>query len=173
MLLGPDDYAPTPGGRLILETLRGDLPATFDGGADLVDVRDVAAGMASAGERGDAGDHYILTNRYVTLSELTRRVSALAGRDPPRIAPYPAVYAAAVAAERWADVTGGETLLARAGVRTLRARLSADASRARQELEFEPRPLAETLWDAATWFIEHGDAPGVTLGRDAPVELSV
>ncbi|MFC7225848.1 NAD-dependent epimerase/dehydratase family protein [Salinirubellus salinus] len=167
IVVGPGDHSGTPGTELVREALTGDLPATFDGGSDFVDVRDVVDGMVRAAEQGAAGDRYVLSAEYVALPEFAERVAALGGREPPRLLPYPAIYLAAIAAEKWAEVTGSETLLTRPGVGFLRARLAVDATRAREELGVEFRPLSETLRDTAEWLVAEGYAPGVDL---APAE---
>lgn len=173
ILLGPGDHSGTPGTRIVRDGLRGDLPATFDGGSDFVDVRDVAEGMVRAAESGASGERYVLSAAYLSLPELTERVSGMAGRTPPRLLPYPAVYAGAVVAEKWAEVTGGETLLTRVGIATLRARIAVDATKAREELGVEFRPLPGTIRDTAAWFVAEGYAPGVELASAGtePIEI--
>ena len=174
ILVGPGDHSRTPGTEIVREALTGDLPATFDGGSDFADVRDVADGMVRAAERGARGERYVLSGEYASLRDVVERVAGMAGRDAPRMLPYPVVYAAAAAAERWAALTGGETLLTRAGVATLRARLAVDASKAREELGVEFRPLSASLRDTAAWFVAEGYAPGVELapaGTGGPVEI--
>jgi dihydroflavonol-4-reductase len=173
ILLGPGDYSKTPGTEMVREALTGDLPATFDGGSDFVDVRDVADGMVRAADSGRSGERYVLSGGYASLPDLTDRVAALAGVSSPRLLPYPVVYLAAMAAERWAAVTGGETLLTRAGIGTLRARLAVDATKAREELGAAFRPLSETLVETAEWLVSEGYAPEVRLdrARGRPIEI--
>ena len=50
--VGPGDWRPTPTGRVVLDFLRGRMPAVVDTGLNVVDVRDVAAGHRLALERG-------------------------------------------------------------------------------------------------------------------------
>lgn len=173
ILVGPGDHSRTPGTELVREALTGDLPATFDGGSDFADVRDVADGMIRASERAARGERYVLSGGYASLESVVERVAAMSDRDAPRLLPYPVVYAAAVAAEKWAELTGGETLLTRAGVATLRARFAVDASKAREELDVEFRPLSASLRDTAEWFVAEGHAPGVELvsAGTEPIEI--
>lgn len=173
IVLGPGDRSGTPGTELVRELLTGDVPAIFDGGAAFVDVRDVADGTLRAAETGRHGERYLLSAGYLPVPELAERVCSLAGREPPRLLPYPVVYLAAAASERWAEVTGGRTLLTRPGVALLRARLPVDATKAREELGLTFRPLPETIEDTAAWFVAEGRAPGVELavGGERPVEI--
>ena len=47
-------------------------------------VEDIAAGIALVGETGLVGESFVLGGEITTLAELVRRVSAIAGRRPPR-----------------------------------------------------------------------------------------
>jgi dihydroflavonol-4-reductase len=44
--VGDHDFKPTPTGKIIVDFLRGAMPAYIDTGLNLVDVRDVAEGAA-------------------------------------------------------------------------------------------------------------------------------
>src|SRR5262249_8847533 len=57
---GWGDVKPTPTGNMILDFLRGRLPAYVDTGMNVVDVEDVAEGHWLAFERGERGERYIL-----------------------------------------------------------------------------------------------------------------
>lgn len=61
--LGPGDLRPTPTGRIIVEALRGRIPAFVDTGLDIVHVDDVAHGHLAALQHGRIGERYILGAR--------------------------------------------------------------------------------------------------------------
>jgi len=50
--VGDHDVKPTPTGKIIVDYVKGDMPAYIDTGLNLVDVRDVAEGHLLAAERG-------------------------------------------------------------------------------------------------------------------------
>src|ERR1017187_1014433 len=58
--VGERDAKPTPTGKMIVDFLRGRMPAYVDTGLNIVDVRDVAEGHLLAAERGRVGGSYIL-----------------------------------------------------------------------------------------------------------------
>src|SRR5205085_8881952 len=58
--VGDHDVKPTPTGKIVLDFLKGDMPAFIDTGLNLVDVRDVAKGHLLAAEKGKSGERYIL-----------------------------------------------------------------------------------------------------------------
>ncbi len=68
--------ADTPG---TCKCIEGRLPACVNGGYDLVDVRDVAAGCLAALERGKKGECYILSNRHYEIKDVLRMVKMLCG----------------------------------------------------------------------------------------------
>ena len=53
--VGPWDVKPTPTGKIVLDFMRGRIPAYLDTGMNLVDVEDVAEGHILAMERGIPG----------------------------------------------------------------------------------------------------------------------
>ncbi len=61
--VGDHDFKPTPTGKIVVDFLRGAMPAFLDTGLNVVDVRDVAEGHLLACERGKPGERYILGAR--------------------------------------------------------------------------------------------------------------
>jgi dihydroflavonol-4-reductase len=129
------------GGQL-REAADGRLRAlTFgDAGLNMAHVEDIAAGIALVGTRGDLGQSYVLGGELTTLGELVRRVSAITGHRPPRVAtPTWMLRAAAPLARRFGpDV--GELVRASAGVTYW-----ATDAKARSELGYAPRDLESGL----------------------------
>jgi len=82
--VGDHDFKPTPTGKIVLDFLKGDLPAFVDTGLNLVDVEDTAEGHLRACERGKSGDRYILGCENLTLEEILGRLASLTGRRAPR-----------------------------------------------------------------------------------------
>ncbi len=75
--IGPGDRNLTPPAAMLSMFLNGQSPAYLDCTLNLVDVRDVAAGMVLAAERGRTGERYILGGDNVAL----RDALGLAGAD--------------------------------------------------------------------------------------------
>ena len=70
-IIGPNDYGNSHLTWLVKEVLNDKLLVSVSGGYDFVDVRDVADGIISACERGIKGECYILSNKYITIKQLT------------------------------------------------------------------------------------------------------
>ena len=154
--VGPGDWKPTPTGRIIVDFLRGRMPAYVDTGLNLVAVEDVAAGHLLAAERGRIGERYLLGARNMTLKELLATLAAITGRPAPRVRlPYPMALAAGYASEAFARLTGREPRVPLDGVRMARHRMFVDCSKAARELGFQPGPVEDALARAVRWYVAH------------------
>ncbi len=83
-VLGPDDPTGTSN-ALVTRLLLRRIPAYVDGGLNVVDVRDVAAGHLLADETGNEGERYLLAGRNFTLQRLFADLSRIGGVPPPPI----------------------------------------------------------------------------------------
>ena len=155
--IGDHDFKPTPTGRIILDFLRGAMPAYIDTGLNFVDVRDVAEGHLLALERGRDGERYILGSENLTLEEFLRRLSAVSGLPAPRWRiPYAVAYTAALFSTGWARLTGRPPRAPLDGVRMARKKMFVSSARAVRELGYQPKPIDDALRRAVEWFRSHG-----------------
>ncbi len=155
--VGPRDIKPTPTGRIIVETLRGRMPAYVDTGLNIVHVDDVAKGHLLALERGQIGERYVLGGENLTLRTILSEVAALGGRKPPRIRlPHAFVLPIAYLAEGFAKLTASfEPLTTVNGVRMSKKRMFYSSDKAKAELRYEPQEALGALADAVRWFLEN------------------
>jgi dihydroflavonol-4-reductase len=155
--VGPGDAKPTPTGRILLDFLRGRMPAYVDTGLNVVAVEDVARGHLLAAERGQAGKRYILGCRNMTLKEILDVLARLTGRTAPRVRlPHAVAYMAGLADELLARMTGREPQIPLEGVRMSRHKMFVDCSRAVRELGFTPGPVEAALERAVAWYRDRG-----------------
>ena len=154
--VGPGDVKPTPTGRVILDAIRGKMPAFVDTGLNVVHVDDVARGHLLALEKGQVGRRYILGGQDLSLKEILVTVAERTGRKPPRIKiPRVAVYPIAYASQSWAAVTNGaEPRVTVDGLKMSRKKMYFSSARAKRELGYSARPATEALHDAADWFLQ-------------------
>lgn len=158
--VGELDRRPTPTGRIIVDALRGRMPAFVDTGLNLIDVRDVAEGHALAAERGVAGERYILGCRNVSLGEMLVMIAEVAGTRPPRIRlPHWIPLALAHAAQARARLGGPDPHPSVDAVRMARHRMHFDAGRAVRDLGLPQNPVEDAIGRAVRWFRAHGYAP--------------
>ncbi len=151
--VGDHDVKPTPTGKIVLDFLKGDMPAFIDTGLNLVDVADTAKGHLLAAERGRPGERYILGCENLTLAQILGRLAALTGRKAPAVRlPYAVAYAAGVASTAWANVTGAEPRVPLDGVRMARKKMFVSHEKASRELGFSPLGVDGALTRAIEWF---------------------
>ncbi|MEX2260962.1 MAG: hopanoid-associated sugar epimerase [Bryobacteraceae bacterium] len=155
--VGERDVKPTPTGKIVLDFLRGKLPAFIDTGLNLVDVRDVAVGHLQAGERGLSGSRYILGCENLTLAQVLERLARIAGKPAPRVRlPYAVAYAAGAITTAWSRVSGSPPLAPLDAVRMARKKMFVTHEKAGRELGYLPGPVDEALARAVAWFRRNG-----------------
>lgn len=155
--IGDHDWKPTPTGKIIVDFLRGKLPAFVDTGLNLVDVQDTAMGHLQAAEKGRAGERYILGCENLTLEQILSRLSRMAGKPAPKIKlPYAVAYATGVVTTAWANISGHAPIAPLEGVRMARKKMFVSHAKATRELEFSPGPVDAALARAIEWFRANG-----------------
>ena len=156
--VGPGDRGRSPPAQMILDCARGKRSAYLDAELNLIDVRDVAAGMVAAAERGRTGVRYLLGAENWSIYRVFEYVAKLAGAAGPRWrVPYPVALTAAYVSEFVANAVTKEIPAATVtGVKLTRRRMHFDVSRSLAELKIVPRPVANAMADAVAWFREVG-----------------
>ena len=154
--VGEADLKPTPTGQIVVDFLRGAMPAYLDTGLNVVDVRDVARGHLLAAERGKPGERYLLGAHNMSLAEILGTLARLTDRQAPRRqVPYAAAWTFAVCGEGLAAVTGRPPRAPLEAVRMARKKMFVRCDKARRELGYEPGPVEPALERAIAWFREN------------------
>ena len=155
--IGDHDVKPTPTGKIVLDFLKGALPAFIDTGLNLVDVRDTAEAHLLAAERGRPGERYIVGSENLTLAGILQKLARLTGREAPSVKlPYAVAYAAGVVTTGWARLTGRPPLAPLDAVRMAKKKMFVSIEKARKELGFSPGPVDVALGRAVEWFQANG-----------------
>lgn len=86
-VIGPDDiYHNNSVCTLVSLYEKGIFMVSLDFGAyNFVDVRDVAAGMISAAEKGRGGESYFLSGETLTVDEFIATLAEINGKNPPKV----------------------------------------------------------------------------------------
>jgi dihydroflavonol-4-reductase len=155
--VGPRDWKPTPTGRIILDFLRGRMPAYVDTGLNVVAVEDVAAGHLLAAEKGRSGERYILGGRNMTLKEILDALAAITGRRAPRVKlPHVVALMAGYADEMYSRLAGREPQIPVEGVKMSRHKMFVESDKAARELGYQPGKIESGLERAVRWYEENG-----------------
>ena len=157
--IGPRDIKPTPTGRIIVDTLRGKMPAYVDTGLNVAHVDDVAQGHLLAFDRGEPGERYILGGENLPLKTILEIICDYADLKPPRVRlPHNAVYPFAWLAEQWARMSGKQPFATVDSVRMSKKFMYFSSARAEQDLGYAARPARRALEDAVDWFRNKGNS---------------
>jgi dihydroflavonol-4-reductase len=156
MTYGAEDWEPTPHGWLISMALRGMMPA-WDAVFSSVGIRDAADAMLLAEKHGRVGERYLITDKSLTVKEIWK-IAAKAAGTPFPIYTFPlwAMYALTWTTEKLNWLMGMETVSTVMGLRISLLMKDFDSTKARQELHWNPRPVEESIAEAAIWFHQRG-----------------
>lgn len=147
MPVGAHDQGLTPPAAMLRHFLDRRLQFYLDFIVNLVDVRDVAAGLILAMQRGTIGHRYVLGGEILRLRQILQMIGDFSARRSIPI-PVPARIAEAAAAtiEMFSDhVTRREPSGTREGVRIALRATELSSAKARRELGFAPRPVQPAL----------------------------
>jgi len=151
---GPEDYQPTPQGKLLCEAANGNVRMIWNASQPTVDIRDVAQACLLAEKHGRIGERYIISNEFLSYAELLNMAAAEGGQGTLRVIPFSAVKAAAWLGEKFLWLLRRKDYVVRADAIYLSTCFKElDSSKARRELRWTPRPMAETVRDSVAWFI--------------------
>ncbi len=153
-IMGPGDHDPrTPHNRLYRSIGRKRLFGSFAGGLSVVDVRDLAAIILKALDRGRIGERYLVVGANLRYPDVIRMISRACGR---RAFPFPIPAAAVTAAggilELASRVTGRRPLLTAAYGRLSGWEAYASNAKSRAEFEHEYLPIEKTIADGWTYY---------------------
>ncbi|MGE0527003.1 MAG: NAD-dependent epimerase/dehydratase family protein [Bdellovibrionales bacterium] len=142
--------------RTQLKVAQGRFPFYTSGGVSVVSVHDVVQALLRARDVGRSGERYILSGENITIQDLFNRIAGLAGVKPPRIY-LPSLVVHTMG--RFGDLL--ENFGRKGPVNTENAWTSTlyhwfDHGKARQELDFQPRPAQEALAESVGWMKEQG-----------------
>jgi len=156
--IGIGDRRPTPSGSIILDFLRGRLPAYVDAQLNIIDVDNAALGHILAWERGRTGHRYILGNWNMTLQDLLSHLSEITGIKPPRIRLPIGLLIGLAAMDNLVEgnLLGRQPFIPIEGLMHARSHTEVDCSKAITELGLPVTPVIPSLVKAIEWFKVNG-----------------
>ncbi|HKT33352.1 MAG TPA: hopanoid-associated sugar epimerase [Nitrospira sp.] len=157
--VGAGDVKPTPTGQVIVDFMKGRMPAYIETGMNIVDVDDVAAGHLLAMQKGRQGERYILGCKNLMLKDVFDILSRLTGVKAPSLRlPRSAVLPLAYVNQWIANLTGQPPRIPLEGVKMAKYRMHYDCGKAIRELGLPQTPPEMALEKAVRWFRSHGYA---------------
>jgi dihydroflavonol-4-reductase len=155
--VGPWDWKPTPTGKIILDFLNGKMPGYVETGLNFVGVEECAAGHLLVSEKGKIGERYLLGGENLTLKGLLDVLAGITGlRAPGMKIPHGVALGVAYVESAFSRLIGKEPQIPVEGVKIAQHKMFVDCSRAREELGFQPGPVAAALERAVRWYQANG-----------------
>lgn len=153
---GPGDWGRTPHGAIIAGAAFGKLPFVMSGiELEAVGVEDAARALLLAAEKGRPGERYLISEKMISNAEVARIAADAAGVAPPaRSLPLPAAYTLAALGSVKSRVRRTDERMSLASLRLMRAEAPLDHSKAERELGWQPRPVEESIREAARFWVE-------------------
>jgi len=155
MPIGPHDHNLTPPTAMLRHFLHGHVRMYLDFIVNLVDVRDVAAGLILAMDRGQIGHRYILGGESISLQQILKLMATISGRRYLHI-PVPGRIAEAAAGmlEFISDhITHQPPTGTAEGVRIALRASELSIEKAKNELGYAPRPVEPALRDTIAYLL--------------------
>jgi dihydroflavonol-4-reductase len=150
---GPEDYQPTPQGKMLWEVANGKMRFLWNAAQPTVDIRDSARAMLLAEEHGRIGERYIIANEFLSYAALFGLAAAEGAQKPPVVLPLSMAYASAWIGERILKMLRRKDYLVRSDAVFLSIAFGElDSTKARRDLHWKPRPMTETVKDSIAWF---------------------
>ena len=151
-IIGPNDYGNSHLTELVKEVASGKLFACVKGGYDFVDVRDVAEGVINACNKNTKGECYILSNKYITIKELSDIICDCVKRKKINIVlPIWIAKIFALFFEIYYNLKKQTPLFTKYSLYTLSSNANFSNEKAKKELNFKNRDMIDTIKDTIKW----------------------
>ncbi|CAE6494658.1 putative dihydroflavonol 4-reductase [Nitrosomonas nitrosa] len=151
--IGPRDVKPTPTGRIVLDTLRGKMPAYVDTGLNVAHVDDIAYGHLLAYRFGKPSERYILGGDNMTLLQILQTIDELTCKPTKRRSiPVKLMLPIAHTMEVIARITKTEPRATVDSIHMAKKKMFFTSAKAERELGYQSRPAVHAIQDAIDWF---------------------
>ncbi|MDG5483162.1 NAD-dependent epimerase/dehydratase family protein [Mycolicibacterium gadium] len=152
---GAGDWGMTPHGAIIAGTAFAKLPFVMDKiELEAVGIDDAARALLLAAEKGRIGERYLISEKMISNAEVVRIAAEAAGVPAPtKSIPLPVSYAMAALGSAKAKLRGTDEQLSMGSLRLMRAEAPVACDKAKRELGWQPRPVEESIREAARFWV--------------------
>jgi nucleoside-diphosphate-sugar epimerase len=154
-MIGPYDAKPSSG-RIITMTVNRKLVPVPPGGKNFVDVRDVAAGICNALEKGKSGNAYLMAGENLSYDEFYSRLEKVCGRSFIRLPLAPFIMEMLGTIGSLLSGVGLKISLSRTNAKILCVGNYYTGEKAAVELGMPHTPMEKSIADALDWFAQNG-----------------
>jgi dihydroflavonol-4-reductase len=157
---GSGDWGRTPHGAIIAGAAFGKLPFVMAGiELEAVGIDDAARALILAAEHGKVGERYLISEKMISNAEVVGIAAEAAGVPAPtKSVPLVMSWTMAALGSAKARLKGTDEQLSLGSLRLMRAEAPVDCSKAKRELGWQPRPVEESIREAAKFWVGLRDA---------------
>lgn len=155
-VLGPGDYSNSHMTQMMIEFIKGRLPASIDGGYNDFDIRDVADVLPAIVDNAKTGESYLFAHHPDKINDILSVISEMTGRKVPPTLPLWVAYVGLPFLYIGNKIQKKRPLYTKASLTSLRANSNFPIGKAQKEFGYAPRPLRETVTDHVNFLIENG-----------------
>ncbi len=156
-VIGPYDFRGSMMGSVIRAAARQKAALYVDGAYDFVDVRDVAAGLIAASERGRAGESYILSGHRISVRYILETVREITGGHFFQLKlPFDLARFAALFTPLYYRLSQETPRFTSYSLAVLRSNANISHAKATRELGYRPRSMYQSIADTVQWFLSAG-----------------
>lgn len=142
--------------KMQIKVAQGKLKFYTSGGVNVVAAEDVVQGIISAWKKGRTGERYILCGENMLIKDLFKIIAEEAGVTPPnKLMPDTVLHVVGAIGDTMEKV-GLKGPLSRENAYTATMYHWFDCAKAKQELDFNPRPAREAIHNSVQWMKDHG-----------------
>lgn len=154
-IMGPNDPFHAPINLAIKRFLNGKLPAITKGGYNIVDARDVAAGIISALTKSKAGESYLLTGEYISVKDLIGLAAEVSNKKPVTFkVPHFLIKIASPFIQLNAKIKHKSPLFTGFSMDCLMQNSNYSFDKAKKELDYQPMSIKQSMIDTIKWMEE-------------------
>lgn len=154
-IYGPGD-AKKGSRKTQVSVAKGRFPFYTSGGVNVVDVEDVVQGILAAWRVGKNGERYILSSENITIKDLFKMISELAGQKPPSLyLPNWVLHGMGFFGDQLQKL-GISASISSENAWTSTLFHWFDSSKAQKELGFKTRPAKKSLEKSVIWMKTNG-----------------
>lgn len=157
-VMGPYNYWNSFTGQLLKDLYLGRIPALARVAYNWVDARDLAEAAISAIEKGRTGENYLLSGHGLDIATIAQWVHEFGGKKPPVFNVNLGLAKVGLPFLRlYSKIAGTPPLYTRESLKTLEHyNGNISNAKAKAQLDFQPRPIKETIKDSISWYKNQG-----------------
>lgn len=155
-VIGPYDYSSSHLTQMFIDYYQNHLIASCKGGYSLIDVRDIASIILNVVSKGEKGKGYIISNRYVSITEMLEIVREKYHKKKIVTLPLFIAYIGLPFIHIYYKIIKKRPLYTLKSLETIKEKTDFIIEDAKNTFDFKPRDIKESILDEIDFLLEEG-----------------